>query len=225
MAINLDERYPGRANPKSLSYPQGSFKNRTSPTSKDGTYLEQDWANDWAGFFQSLLKEAGIAANGVVDTAQASQYYDALIAAIRSQDASETQKGVLEIATTAESQALTADDVVITPKKLADAFGGANQSLGANGYQMLPGGLIIQWGRASASGVNVSTIPYPIAFPNAALVVVATDISSSPLYDDAEVWGINTHLRNASSFEVVMKHINATSSTAGNMFNFIAVGY
>src|SRR5690606_30048818 len=115
MAINLDERYPGRANGKTLDYPQGSFKNRTSPTSKDGTYLEQDWANDWGGFFQSLLKEAGITANGVVDTAQASQYYDALIAAIRSQDASETQKGVLEIATTAESQALTADDVVITP--------------------------------------------------------------------------------------------------------------
>lgn len=121
MAINLDDRYPGRANPKSLDYPQGSFRNRTSPTSKDGTYLEQDWANDWAGFFQSLLKEAGIAANGVVDTAQASQYYDALIAAIRSQDGSETQKGVLEIATTAEAQAMEDDTRAITPKKLADS--------------------------------------------------------------------------------------------------------
>lgn len=79
MAINLDERYPGRANPKTLDYPQGSFKNRTSPTSKDGTYLEQDWANDMLAFFQSMLKEAGIAANGQVDTAQASQYFDALI--------------------------------------------------------------------------------------------------------------------------------------------------
>jgi len=77
MAINLDERYPGRANPKTLDYPQGSFKNRTSPTSKDGTYLEQDWANDQLAFFQSLLKEAGVTANGHVDTVLSSQYFDA----------------------------------------------------------------------------------------------------------------------------------------------------
>lgn len=79
MAINLDERYPGRANGKTLNYPQGSFKNRTSPTSKDGTYLEQDWANDQLAFFQSMMKDAGMAANGIVDTAQASQYFDALV--------------------------------------------------------------------------------------------------------------------------------------------------
>ncbi|WP_311514759.1 hypothetical protein [Oligella urethralis] len=79
MAIYLDERYPGRAGPKTLDYPQGSFKNRTSPTSKDGTYLEQDWANDMLAFFQSMLKKVGITANGQVDTAQASQYFDALI--------------------------------------------------------------------------------------------------------------------------------------------------
>src|SRR5690625_1802050 len=78
MAINLDERYPGRANPKTLSYPQGSFKNRTTPESKDGTYLEQDWANDWAGFFQWLLSKAGISPSGTPDTAEVSQYAQAL---------------------------------------------------------------------------------------------------------------------------------------------------
>lgn len=83
MALNLDERYPGRANPKSLSYPQGSFKNRTSPTALDGTYLEQDWANDQLAFFQSLIQEAGMTANGQVDTVGASQYFDALLANIR----------------------------------------------------------------------------------------------------------------------------------------------
>lgn len=78
MAINLDDRYPGRANGKTLSYPQGSFKNRTSPTSKDGTYLEQDWANDQLAFFQSLMKDAVMTANGAVDAVGASQYFDAL---------------------------------------------------------------------------------------------------------------------------------------------------
>lgn len=84
MALNLDERYPGRANGKTLAYPQGSFKNRTSPNSQDGTYLEQDWANDWAAFFQSLIAEAGFTANGDVDTVGASQYFDALIETVRS---------------------------------------------------------------------------------------------------------------------------------------------
>lgn len=45
----------------------------------------------------------------------------------------------------------------------------SNKSLSTNGYQKLPGGLIIQWGRSSGisganSGVNVT---FPIAFPNA----------------------------------------------------------
>src|SRR5690625_5075921 len=84
MAINLDERYPGRANPKTLSYPQGSFKNRTSPTSKDGTYLEQDWANDFLGFFQRMMVDAGITGNDQVDTAESSQYFDALVRAVGS---------------------------------------------------------------------------------------------------------------------------------------------
>lgn len=78
MAINLDEKYPGRAQPKSVRYPQGAFKNRTAPDSQDGTYLEQDWANDMSGFLQWLLANAGITANGDVDNALASQYAEAL---------------------------------------------------------------------------------------------------------------------------------------------------
>lgn len=101
MAINLDERYPGRANPKTLSYPQGSFKNRTSPTSKDGTYLEADWANDQLAFFQSLIKDAGMTANGQVDTVEASQYFDALIQVISNR--------FPRIYTLAEAKALTSD--------------------------------------------------------------------------------------------------------------------
>lgn len=78
MALKFPDRYPGRWDPTSVAYPQGKFKNRTSPTAKDGSYLEADWANDWAGFFGALLNGAGIAPNGVVDTASASQLYDAL---------------------------------------------------------------------------------------------------------------------------------------------------
>src|SRR5690606_28352006 len=116
MAINLDDRYPGRANPKSVSYPQGSFKDRTAPDAKDGTYLQQDWANDQLAFFQSLMKEAGLSANNIVDTVEASQYFDALEAIVEAAtpDATESTKGIIEIATTAEAQTLSADDRALT---------------------------------------------------------------------------------------------------------------
>lgn len=77
MSLKLNERYPGRFNNPSGSYPQGSFKNRTTPSAKDGSYLEQDWANDKEGFFQSILSAAGIEANGSADKVGASQVFDA----------------------------------------------------------------------------------------------------------------------------------------------------
>ncbi|MCK1783343.1 hypothetical protein L9Z73_02915 [Pseudomonas sp. TNT11] len=78
MSLKLNERYPARFNNPTAGYPQGSFKNRTTPTAKDGSYLEKDWANDKEGFFQSLLSSAGITANGAVDAVGASQFFDAL---------------------------------------------------------------------------------------------------------------------------------------------------
>ncbi|MFG0827913.1 hypothetical protein ACF8R6_05970 [Pseudomonas sp. CJQ_7] len=78
MALKLDGRYPGRFSAASADYPQGSFKNRTTPTAKDGSYLEKDWANDKEGFFQSLIASAGIVPSGAVDKVGASQYFDAL---------------------------------------------------------------------------------------------------------------------------------------------------
>ncbi|KVD18359.1 hypothetical protein WL01_18180 [Burkholderia ubonensis] len=58
-------------------------------------------------------------------------------------------------------------------------------SLNSNGYQKLPSGLIIQWGLFQ---INFSSTPqtasgvvtYPLAFPNGALSVTATSLSSTP---------------------------------------------
>lgn len=49
----------------------------------------------------------------------------------------------------------------------ASSFTGANQSLGANGYQKLPGGLILQWGNTAVASMDAYTISFPIAFPTA----------------------------------------------------------
>lgn len=74
------------------------------------------------------------------------------------------------IASTAQAQALTDDTVLLTPKKLADAFKGSNLSLVGNGYQKLPSGLILQWGTSASALGSASTFIFPIAFPNAILI-------------------------------------------------------
>lgn len=79
MSLKLNERYPARFNNPSADYPCGSFKNRTTPDAKDGSYLEKDWANDKEGFFQSVLAASGAAPNGLVDKVGASQFFDCML--------------------------------------------------------------------------------------------------------------------------------------------------
>lgn len=106
MAINLDDRYPGRTNPADANYPQGSFKNRSAPDVLDGSYLEKDWANDQFAFFQQALVEAGITPNGTVDNATNSQYYEALktVFALKSE--------VISLSTTAFEASVTDGEAV-----------------------------------------------------------------------------------------------------------------
>jgi hypothetical protein len=49
-------------------------------------------------------------------------------------------------------------------------FTGSNQSLSANGYQKFPGGLTMQWGKATVSG-NTATVTFPVAFTTACVSV------------------------------------------------------
>lgn len=150
MALNLNNRYPGRANPPSIDYPEGSIKNQTAPGAKDGTPLDADWANDKEGFFQSLLSKAGVFANGLVDKVGASQYFDALTQGFTASD-SEVNGGVV-------------DDKFITPKKLRAGFA---ISLATNGYVAFPtwlGGLILQWGMVSGTNGGTANATFPIAF-------------------------------------------------------------
>lgn len=48
-------------------------------------------------------------------------------------------------------------------------FTGTNQSLGTNGYQKLPGGLIMQWGSTTVTGGVFSSATFPISFTNGVL--------------------------------------------------------
>lgn len=85
--------------------------------------------------------------------------------------------GISRFATAAETDAGSLANVAVTPQ----ALGISARNFAASGYQRLPGGLIIQWGRVSwtaaqlpnfggvwnevAPGLNVP-VTWPIAFPN-----------------------------------------------------------
>lgn len=65
------------------------------------------------------------------------------------------------------------------------AFAAGSFSAAATGYQILPSGIIIQWGVGSTVGNNVNqTISFPIAFTTALYSVNATAFNSSITSDD-----------------------------------------
>jgi len=55
---------------------------------------------------------------------------------------------------------------------------GFSQSFSTNGYQILPGGLTIQWGTSTGNLTNINTVNFPISFPNACYSVSLTPIVS-----------------------------------------------
>lgn len=87
-----------------------------------------------------------------------------------------TPAQAIQAATAAQARAQTANNVYISPLQLANAFTGANQSISANGFQRLPGGLIMQWGSGDAGANNAEgpRINFPVAFTSALFSVVAT---------------------------------------------------
>lgn len=100
-------------------------------------------------------------------------------AGLSARTATETRTGVVELATDAEARAFTANKF-IDGAKLASAMTGSNQTLGANGYQKLPGGLVIQWGVTSAFAVDgETTVTLPVAFASAMYVFVPSVIQTS----------------------------------------------
>lgn len=78
MAIKIVDTYPGRAAASSPDYPNGAFRNQSAPGAGDGSYPDEDWANDWLGFQNAMLARAGITPSGNPDTALESQLLQAV---------------------------------------------------------------------------------------------------------------------------------------------------
>ncbi|EHO4837151.1 hypothetical protein KED97_003661 [Escherichia coli] len=92
-----------------------------------------------------------------------------------------------------------------------------------SGYQYLPGGLILQWA-ITKTKTSPETVSFPIAFPNRALCVVATDQSVGGVGQ-----GFVLTAQNFSSTDFQLRAYQAGTNTESSIgaggFNYFAVGY
>ena len=79
MSLIPNASFPTRTTAPNADYPYGGAQNVTAPNDGTGTPWIADIINDIFGFQQALLVAAGIAPSGNPDTAQDSQYLDALL--------------------------------------------------------------------------------------------------------------------------------------------------
>lgn len=94
-----------------------------------------------------------------------------------------------------------------------------DKSLATNGYQKLPGGLIMQWCRGTASSAETSqVVNLPITFPTAILAVQATTFATTAPDRMVQVSAFTT-----SSVTV---YLNTFNSAGGDVTPYIfAIGY
>jgi hypothetical protein len=91
-------------------------------------------------------------------------------------------------------------------------------SIGANGYQRLPSGLIIQWG-SHTGGSGYANITFPLQFPHAVYSVTVTDMATSVVTTDIDGVGSLT----TSGMRVWCS--TDADNNAGADFYWMAIGY
>ena len=95
----------------------------------------------------------------------------AALATLTSQ-ATEVNQGTAKVATQVQVSAGADDATIVTPKKLRFGF---SISLALNGYIIFPtwlGGLVFQWGRVAQALGSISTVSFPVAFPNSCMFLI-----------------------------------------------------
>lgn len=128
--------------------------------------------------------------------------------------------GAFTAATSAQLAAALGSSYGVTS---VDGTGGAvtlstlaafNRSLSANGYQKLPGGLIMQWGSGTIP-FGGGSITFPINFPNAVFSLVGTQNQGSTPGDQASIQFYATTVAGSS----------VTANTGAVNFQWIAFGW
>lgn len=141
--------------------------------------------------------------------------------------ASETEQGVIELATTAEAVAGTDTARAVTPAGLQafmDSQAATDDSdLSTDGYLSLSNGLILQWGRTALIGIDdYSDIVFPIPFPTACL-----NVQHSPSITNAYTLRYDSwSLRQAAPTLVGFRVYCASSANANGIYvDWFAIGH
>lgn len=130
--------------------------------------------------------------------------------------------GIARLSNTDEARAMNNDAVALTPAMLDQALRGANQNLSATGYQKLPGGMILQFGRTpKSSAAGDVREPFPIQFPTACLVVV---LVADHTTGATEVTSVRSAMNAAIDGFDYGAWSDATTRVSGHASNYIAIG-
>ena len=196
----------------------------TSPTS--GQALVYDGTNfvnqTIPGVATQIEVNAGSDDTKIVTSKKLKARLDSMLASIGTQFvkltqlATESIAGIIKISTTAQVTAGTDNTTAVSPAKLIGLFT-AGLTKTQNGYQKLPGGLIVQWGMVADSGVSVLfSVTFPVAFPTGCTSLQITRGVGSSANGASEVVGLSN-----TAFTVD----SVTLSTDKSLVYWFAIGY
>ncbi len=202
-----------------VPYQSGSGATALLAAGTSGQVLQSNGAGAPSWVNQSTLTTGNVSgvvavANGGTGQATAAGAFNAI-----KQDATTSATGVVELATNAELQAGTDATRAVTPAAL---FSALDRSLGGNGYQKLPGGLIIQWGFGNGSTSGGVAVSFPISFPTNCAAVTVTHGNNGSSLGSAKTYNIGL-----GGFSVAISTDDGSNVVAylSDSFRWIAVGY
>lgn len=105
--------------------------------------------------------------------------------------------------------------------------GTGTQLLSSNGYQKLPGGLILQWGSFNTGVIGnetTGTVTYPIAFPTSGLQVIIGSCTGIISSSSASTEGLTVSTISTTNFGWTSRWDQRSASTP-DPIRYIAIGY
>lgn len=131
-----------------------------------------------------------------------------------------------QVATAAQSRAMTANNVYLSPLQLANAFTGSNQQLGTNGWQMLPGGILIQWGISASTSTEVA-VTFPKPFTSTLFYVSTHDKITTATTSQRSIFNVvsaNLTGFTATNVGILLRGTSALQPPGNNACPWFAVG-
>lgn len=209
---------PGRAN---LSSQNGSAIRSTASGSTGGTGLPANiWSNNE---FDSIVNVSTYTVAQTTSTVTAMQYGFARPRNIAVLYCIKAYNSIANYTSSINMAGLVSDySSLVSSTTRSSEFTGANQNLSANGWQKLPGGMVLQWGTATIPASN-TTITFPTAFPTACASFSGTALNATIYVDSLEI----TNAPTTTNVQVAMVSSGASGASAviAGTFKWIAIGY